>query len=379
MIAPAIAGALIIIVVLWDAFEVIILPRRVARRIRLARLFYLSTWAPYRAVARGIGSRKRRETFLSFFGPMSLLLLFVLWAAVLIFGFGLLYYSAAVRHDPVLSSLRASLYLSGTTFFTLGLGDVTPHTSTERILAILESGLGFGFLALVLSYLPVIYQAFSRREVSIVLLDARAGSPPTAAEILRRHTGPHGLDSLQQLLRDWEGWSAQILESHVSYPVVSYFRSQHSNESWLAALAAILDVSALMIANVESACSRQARLTFAMCRHTVVDLAQVFYRRPPSHLHNRLPPADLQRLKASLKEIGFHLQDTEAADKKLAELRDMYEPYLQALAAHLYVELPPWILAKEIVDNWRTSAWGRISGLVVTGQTEASADDHSDQ
>lgn len=377
MIFPAIAGLFIIVTVLWDAFETIVLPRRVARWFRLTRLFYLSTWIPYRAVGRQLKAKKNRETFLSFFGPLSLLLLFVLWASFLIFAFGLLYYSAATNRDPVLSSLSTSVYMSGTTFFTLGLGDVTPHTRAERVLAVFESGLGFGFLALVVSYLPVIYQAFSRREVNIVLLDARAGSPPTAAEILRRHTGPHGLDALQQLLRDWERWSAQILESHVSYPVVSYFRSQHSNESWLAALAAILDVSALMIANVENPCARQARLTFAMCRHTVVDLAQVFYRKPLRNAGNRLPAAELKRLRASLKEMGFNIQESEATDKKLAELREMYEPYLQALGAYLYLEIPPWILAKEIVDNWRTSAWGRISGLA-EARRDDTIDDHSD-
>jgi hypothetical protein len=306
------------------------------------------------------------------------LLLFVLWATSLIFGFGFLYYAASATRDVALHSLRASIYMSGTTFFTLGLGDVTPHTSAERVLAVFESGLGFGFLAMVISYLPVIYQAFSRREVNIVLLDARAGSPPTAVEMLRRHTGPHGQDALQQLLRDWERWSAEILESHVSYPVVSYFRSQHSNESWLAALAAILDVSALMIINVENACARQARLTFAMCRHTVVDLAQVFYRKPLRDAPDRLPAAELQRLRESLKQIGFQFQDTPAAVKKLADLREMYEPYLQALAAYLYMDLPPWMLAKEIVDNWRTSAWGRISGLAATRPADPSVDDHSD-
>ena len=138
-------------------------------------------------------------------------------------------------------------YLSGTTLFTLGIGDVTPHTPIERS-SLIESGLGLGFLALVISYLPVIYSAFSRREVSIVLLDARAGSPPTAAELLRRHNGPHGMEALRQLFVDWERWSAELLESHISYPVVSYFRSQHSNESWLAALTTILDTTALLIA-----------------------------------------------------------------------------------------------------------------------------------
>jgi hypothetical protein len=378
LILAAIAGVLMIVVVLWDAFETIILPRRVARRFRLTRLFYLSTWIPWRAIGRKIPRPKARESFLSYFGPLSLLVLFVLWAASLIFAFGILYYAAAQHHDPTLSQFWTAMYMSGTTFFTLGLGDVTPHTPAERVLAIIQSGLGFGFLALVVSYLPVIYQAFSRREVNIVLLDARAGSPPTAAEIFRRHTGPQGRDALRQLLHDWERWSAQILESHISYPVVSYFRSQHSNESWLAALAAILDVSALLIANTEDACARQARLTFAMSRHTVVDLAQVFYRRPLVGAPDRLTPADLHRLIATLKESGFELRDTDAAEKKLAKLREMYEPYLQALAAYLFVDLPPWILSKEITDNWKTSAWGRISGFAAAREQEVTVDDHSD-
>jgi hypothetical protein len=376
MMLPAFAGLVIIIVVLWDAFETIVLPRRVTHRFRLTRMFYIATWRPWRAAARHIRSTKLHETFLSFFGPLSLLFLFILWAVVLILGFGLVYYGAA-NAEGVPHHYATAAYLSGTTFFTLGLGDVTPHTSFERVTAVVESGLGFGFLALVLSYLPVIYQAFSRREVNIVLLDARAGSPPTAAELLRRHAGPHGLDALQVLLRDWERWAAEILESHVSYPVVSYFRSQHNNESWVAALAAILDTSALLIASSENECSRQARLTFAMCRHTVVDLTQIFAAAPRDGIANRLPPADFQRMHQSLTSLGFNMPGTPEATEKLAKLRHMYEPYLRALSDHLYMDLPPWILAQEITDNWKTSAWGRISGFANQPQQDASPDDHS--
>ncbi|MGH9759028.1 MAG: potassium channel family protein [Candidatus Acidiferrales bacterium] len=361
--------------VLWDAFETIVLPRRVARWFRLTRLYYVSVWFPWRAVARRIPLKKTRETFLSFFGPLSLLVLFMLWAAALICGFGLMYYNAS-RRDGFSPSIGTCFYLSGTTFFTLGLGDVTPHTSIERVFAVVESGLGFGFLALLLSYLPVIYQAFSRREVNIVLLDARAGSPPTAAELLRRHTGTPGQEALKQLLHEWERWSAELLESHVSYPVVSYFRSQHNNESWLAALTAILDSCALLIAGSEDACSRQALLTFAMCRHTVVDLSQVFYAVPRGTIPNRLPSEDLERLRASLFQAGWRLHDTPASNSKLVSLRRLYEPYIGALSRYLFVDLPPWILPVEIADNWKTSAWGRISGLTAPLSSEAATDDH---
>lgn len=375
MIIPAVIGPIIVIAILWEAFETIVLPRRVTRRLRITVLFYRVTWRPWRAIARRFRNAKRRESFLSYYGPLSLLVLFIFWAVLLILGFGLIYYGASLS-DPTHPAFRTCVYLSGTTFFTLGLGDVVPHNSSERAIAVVESGVGFGFLALVLSYLPVIYQAFSRREVNIVLLDARAGSPPTAGELLRRHAGSRELEELQGLLRDWERWAAEILESHISYPVVSYFRSQHNNESWLGTLATVLDASALLITAGNIPCARQAKLTFAICRHTCVDLAQIFYAAPRDSGPDRLPPADLQRMRQILTHAGLHLLDTPESNAKLTELRHMYEPYLQALAAHLYVELPPWILAKEVTDNWRTSAWGRISGFSPASEAEPVADDH---
>ena len=375
MILSVVFGLLIITNVLWEAFETIILPRRVNRRWRVTVLFYRGTWRPWRSIARWFKKVRARETFLSFYGPLSLLTLLVFWATSLIVGFALLLYG--VGHQVTTArAFETCLYLSGTTFFTLGLGDVVPHTSAGRFLAVVESGLGFGFLALVLSYLPVIYQAFSRREVNIVLLDARAGSPPTAGELLRRHAEPDGMESLQRLLHSWERAAAEILESHVSYPAVTYFRSQHNNESWLASLTAILDTSALLIAGVENACARQARLTFAICRHTVVDLAQLFNAVPRPVTVDRLPPAEFERMQTMLSQAGLKLSGGEAAAKKLAKLRDMYEPYVEALSRFFYMDLPPWIVAREIADNWKTSAWGRISGFTVASRQEP--DDHSD-
>lgn len=373
MIWADVVGSAIILVVLWEAFETIVLPRRVARRFRLTVVFYRFTWAPWKLVAQRIRKVRRREAFLSYFGPLSLLFLFVFWALGLIVGFGLLYYSQAAV-DAATSKFSTALYLSGTTLFTLGIGDVVPHTAAGRFLVVTESGLGLGFLALVLSYLPVIYQAFSRREVNIVLLDARAGSPPTAGELLRRHAGAGGIESLQQLLRDWERSSAEVLESHISYPAVAYFRSQHNNESWLAALTAMLDVTAMLVSCTTGIELRQARLTFAMCRHTIVDLAQLFRTPPHASPQDRLPPEDFDRLRARLAEAGFEVRQQQAAEKNLTEMRQMYEPYLHALSGYLYMQVPPWILAKEITDNWRTSAWGRISGFAAAAPIET--DDH---
>src|SRR3989442_415022 len=253
-------------------------------------------------------------------------------------------------------ALLEHVYLSGETFFTLGLGDVAPTSRLARAIVVAEAGLGFGFLALVIGYVPVLYQAFSRREIEITLLDARAGSPPSAEALLRSHAG-EDLEELAELLDDWERWAAEMMESHLSYPVLSYFRSQHDNQSWLAALTTILDTSALVMVGVEGACARQAELTFAMARHAVVDLAQVLRRRPQSAARDRLPRAELRRLRVALAAGAVVLDDSDAAADKLAELRKMYEPYVTALADHLVMPLPAWRAAGHGQHNWRASAW----------------------
>ncbi len=364
-ILALILGVALILIVLGDAFETVVFPRRVTRRIRLARLFYRTLWRLWTSAVRVLSSGKRQETLLSYFGPLSLPLLLGFWAGVLIFGFALLYWGFGhdLKTPEGVVSFGACLYFSGTTFFTLGLGDIVPLGSGVRALVVLESGTGFGFLAIVISYLPALNQSFSRREITISLLDARAGSPPTAAEILRRHTLGHTTEALTQLLHEWELWSAELLESHLSYPVLAYFRSQHDNQSWLAALVSILDTSAFVIANLEGECTRQARLTFAMLRHAIVDLALVL-RTPPRHPErDRLSPADLEAIRSLLASTGVKLRTGPEADERLKELRGMYEPYVYSLSRRLRLALPPWILASTRTDNWQISAWGKSGGF----------------
>ncbi len=362
-----VAGVALLAGVLWDAFETIILPRRVSGRIRLTRLFYRFTWAPWRAAARLLSGR-RRDAFLSFYGPLSLLLLLALWAAGIVLAFGLLQWAAGSALLPMAGEggepgLGSDIYMSGTTFFTLGLGDVVPRTPLARTLTVVEAGTGFAFLAAVIGYFPVIYQAFSRREVAISLLDARAGSPPSASELLWRHRGDAGGEALAALLRDWEHWAADVLESHLSYPPLAYFRSQHYNESWVGALTTILDTSAIVIIGLEGWCKHQAELTFAMARHAVVDLAQVFSVSRPQQPPDRLPRAQLARLRERLASGGIELRAGPDLEDRLAELRRMYEPYVEALGRYLALPLPPWVREGERPDNWQTSAWDKVVRL----------------
>ncbi|HEY4232374.1 MAG TPA: potassium channel family protein, partial [Lacipirellulaceae bacterium] len=221
------AGVLLLLLALGDAFEAMVLPRRVTRRWRLTRLFYRPAWVLWRNAALRLPAGRNRQNAFSIFGPLSVLGLFGCWIFLLIHGFALIYWGQHTLAGDTGGEFRQCLYHSGETFFTLGYGDVTPATYSGKYLAVVEAGTGFGFMAIVIGYLPVLFQAFSRREQNIALLDARAGSPPTAGEVLRRSRRPESCREIERFLVEWEAWSAELLESHLSFPVLGYYRSQH--------------------------------------------------------------------------------------------------------------------------------------------------------
>jgi hypothetical protein len=391
-IVGAVFGPIIIWSVLLDAFETVVLPRRVTRHFKLTAWFYRRTWIPWRNVARRIKTTSRQQNFLGYFGPLSLIMLLAFWAAGLIFGFGLLQYGIGgheqLNKEPL--TFGKIIYHSGETFFTLGYGDIVPTSGGARALSVIEAGMGFAFLGVVIGYIPVVYASFSRREIQISMLDSRAGSPPTAAELLLRLAGRSddpGVDQkvLDEVLREWERWSGELLESHISYPVLSFFRSQHSNQSWLAALTVMLDVTSLVLTGIDGVHPGQAKLTFAMARHAAVDLAQVVNARYDSSESDRLPEPELASLREALAAAGLRMRNDEYAGDKLSKLRSMYEPYVHSTGRNLMLTLPPWRFATKTRDNWQAGPWDKLiqsRGLAVLGQKQATplvtpgADEH---
>jgi hypothetical protein len=366
-IVATVFGLIIIWVVLLDAFETVVLPRRVTRHFRLTAWFYRRTWVPWRGIARRIKTASRQQNFLGYFGPLSLILLLVFWAAGLILGFALLQHGIGgheqLNQEPI--TFGRILYHSGETFFTLGYGDIVPTSAGSRALSVIEAGMGFGFLGVVIGYIPVVYASFSRREIQISMLDSRAGSPPSAAELLLRLAGRSedpGVDQrvLDEVLRDWERWAGELLESHISYPVLSFFRSQHSNQSWLGALTTMLDVTSLVLTGIEGVHPGQAKLTFAMARHAAVDLAQVVNARYDPEAAERLPDAELNALREALAAAGLRLRSDEYGRDKLAKLRSMYESYAHSMARNLMLTLPPWRNEQKTRDNWQAGPWDRL-------------------
>lgn len=366
-VLAAFAGVLLVLIALWDAYETILLPRRLPADIRVSRLVFRSLWRVWTAWGRRIGARNHRELFLSFYPQLSLIALFAVWASGIILGFALLQWSmgsavqgttGSAADGTTPAGFPADLYLSGSTFFTLGLGDVVPMTGLARFVTVVEAGLGFGFLALVIAYVPVLYQSFSPREARITMLDEWAGSPPTAGQILKRafESRDPG-EALDRLFREWEVGAADILESHLSYPILAFFRSQHDNQSWLGSLCAVLDASALVSAGVRGIDPFQARLTFAIGRHTLVDVSQIFQLKPGAEDQERSAPARLAELRRWLAAAGIPVVDTPEAAERLDEMRQLYGPYVAALSQYLLMPLPAWIPAEKARFNWKTTSF----------------------
>jgi hypothetical protein len=350
--AAILVGVLLIGVVLLDAFETLVLPRRVDRSFRLVILFYRLTWWCWTGIVKRVPSPHWREALLGGFGPASLLLLLGIWASGLIVGFALLQWglSPAVNLDDtpqVGLDFTTALYLSGATFFTLGYGDVSPVSPPARALAVLEGGIGFTFLALVIGYLPALTGPLAQRELMISLLDARAGSPPSAAEVLRRYAGPSAHQELYTLLGEWERWAAMLLESHLSYPVLAYFRSQHEHHSWVAALTTVLDTSLVLSLLADDPLAHQARLTFATANHAAHDLGKIFEGRHQASQSKREPLAseDLDRICETARQAlaPSDLPTDQQIWPELARLRNEYETYVEVLAAHLRMPLPSFM------------------------------------
>ncbi len=355
-----IAGIVLGGAVLSDAFETILVPRRSSGRVRISRWVVRGMWGLWAVAARATPVPRQREAMLSIYPILVLLLLLGVWALSLIIAFALMQ-AGVGRHlqgpDAVIG-WPTLLYFSGSTFLTLGLGDVTPVAGVSRALSIIEAGTGLAFLALLLSYLPVLYLAFSRRESRITLLDSWSASPPSSAVVLRRNAESRDPTSVNALLREWEVLAAELLESHISYPVLAFYRSQHDNQSWLACITTVLDTCALVIAGVDGIPTFQARLTFAIARHAVVDIAQLFWLRPAPP-PDRLGPDDWVRMKEWLAASQVTLVDTEESRERLLALRGLYEPYVGALSRYLMMPLPTFLPPERLRFNWQTTAWAR--------------------
>ncbi len=357
-----IAGWVLVAGMAWEAFESIVLPRTVSRKIRFTGLFYYLQSRVSRVVARCLRPLPAvRESFLSAVGPLALVLLMACWAFGIILGFALVHFGLGTTLSNSEGGFLTCLYMSAATFFTLGYGDVVALDSLGRGVSMVEAGMGFGVLALVISYMPVLYQSFSARERVSLLLDARAGSPPVASSLLLFYGGD--LKGLEQILGEFEHWGASLLESYLSYPILASYRSQHEQLSWLASLTCVIDASAYVMVGYRDDSSemeslqRQAKLTYAMLRHLAVDLNYILNIGPHETPGCRLVMDDWRVMAEKLKAAGAPVCLKEGTGAALAELRDKYEPYVYGLSRGLFLLMPGWMPTNGNAASWETSAW----------------------
>ncbi|HWE49423.1 MAG TPA: hypothetical protein VG273_06520 [Bryobacteraceae bacterium] len=351
-IFAGIAGIALIGFILLHGFSTIILARRSELFFKATATFYHGTWAPFAALGKRIRSGRDRESYLSVYGPASLIALIGGWGAGLVVAFGLLQWAAGLRLTPSTASLADSIFLSGVTLFEVG--GPPPENGWSKLLVVLESGLGIGFLGLLVGYLPVLYQSYSRRELLTSILDVRAGSPSSASSFFKRQG--MSVPDVRQQFSKCETWAADILQDHLSYPMLAYFRSQHINQSWLGTLVTILDASALAIVCGVPELSVQAKATFAVSRHSVADLARLFAAAPHG-APDRLPPPALEKLTNELSRGACLLDMGKFDASELNRYRSMYEPYAQALSVYFLMSLPEWRQDDSRPDNWVASTW----------------------
>jgi hypothetical protein len=338
-------GLFIWIGVLWDGFATIVLPRTVAPMRRISGRFYKWSWRIWAAVGCRIEQPELRLGFLAVYGPISVMFLLILWGSLVILGFTLIYMGLGPRFQAANGPVDPGtlLYMSGSTFLTLGLGDVTSADRIGRFFIILETATGYIFLGLIITYMPLLDQAYGAREVGNMLIHSRAGHPPSAIKLLHRYTSSDRSDVLRGNLREGERWMAETLQTHLSHPVLTFYRAQHWGRSWLASLTTLLDTCALLIAGGEGILREQARLTYRMGLHLLKDLSEALVIPADPRRAARLTENDLPALHAALEAAGIPLTLDPGAATELLRLVRRYDLYLLPLSDWLVIPLPSWI------------------------------------
>lgn len=350
-----VVGLALVALMLTEYFVVLLLPRRVKRDPRVARQFYAIVWPAWRALARRMSPRAG-DAFLGVFGPFGFLAMLGLLALGLLVGFAAMHWGLQTRFGAAAShGFGDDVYYSAGMLFSASTG-LNPVGTLSHALAVGEAAVGFLVLATVIGYLPALFQAFSRREVAVSQLDPRAGSPPSAGRLISREVQLGDWERLDEYLRDWQVWAAELMETHLSYPVLTYYRSQHVNQNWLAALTCVVDASAFVIAGAPSELTEGASLTYAVGRHALADLASALRAAPRREHQDRLSAEAFEELYTRVSDSGLELAEREEMAARLHELRGGYEPHALALARRLELGLPSWLPADEDVKQyWKVS------------------------
>ena len=335
------AGLVLVGITLYDLFQSVVVPRPAVGKLRLSGPIVRLLWKAWRAVGLRDPEPASREAFLGSFAPVALICLLALWVASLILGYGLVLHGLRHELQPPPGDFGTAVYFSGVSLLTLGYGDIVPGSGPARVVALVEAANGFGIVALVVSLLFSLYGSFQRREVLVVILDAMAGAPPSAVQLLEKCREQEMRPYLISTFDDWRQWCAEVLESHLAYPILNYFRSSHDNESWLSSLGAVMDAATLVITTVEGVPRGPARLLNRVGNHLVEDLAQIM-GFPLNH-DVGIERFEFDQVRERLRDAGFTLAPADQAWEDFGRLRSSYAAPLNAMAVYWAIPPAPWV------------------------------------
>lgn len=334
-------GLVIIAVVFYDLFQSVVLPRPAVRKVQLARGVVRPMWYVWRWVSQRTSAVDKSEGRLAAFAPIALLTLFALWAAALVLGYGLLLDGLADEIRPAPQDLITSIYISASTLVPLAYGDFVPEGPGARIVIVAESATGVGLAALAITLLFSLYESFREREQHVISLDAMAGAPPSGVQILETAAELGMRADLKATFDEWREWSAMVLESHLAYPLLVYFRSSHDNEAWVNSFGAVMDAAVLVMSTVDDGAEGPARLMFTVGNHLVEDFNWVFRLKSPDY-----PIVERSEYDVAVERLikaGYHVRDTDAGWAKFAKLRSKYAMTLNQMANLLALPPAQWI------------------------------------
>ena len=347
-LAEIIIGVAIVAIIINDVFQTVIVPRAVSRRWRPSGYWTRSMWRGFIAISQRLHNSKAREIVLSRYAPLTLVVSMTLWVTLLIFGYGTIFYGLRSQIKPEPDYWNA-VYFAGTSLLTIGYGDVVAADGIARFFAILSGATGFAVVAIVTSYLFALFGAFQQREVFVLTVGTRAGAPPSGVELLAAYSRLGIMQALPDLFSRAEIWTAQVLETHLAYGVLHYFRSNHDHESWVGTLGAVLDAAALMMTTVRDYPSGEARLMQALGRHAVHDLSD--YLQLPSGDGAGVERPEFDAARDRLIEAGLRCYDADDSWAAFSLLRSTYAARLNAMAR--YLDIPPaqWIGDRTLIRS----------------------------
>jgi ion channel len=343
-VVEGIAGLLVLVGILLDVFLTVVVPRRAPRTgplLRVSGYLIPGLWLVWRWIGLRQASADRREAILGSFGALMVILLLVAWIAGLVLGYGLLFDALRDQIRPAPENLGASLYFAGTALLTLGFGDFVAMGAPARMLTLAAAATGLGVFATVITLLFTLYGSFQRREVAVVVLEAGAGAPPSGLTLLETYARAGIMAELSHVFRDWQAWAAEVLDSHLAYPILAYFRSSHDNDSWISSLGAVMDAATLVLTTIEDGPKAWAKLSRAVGGHCIEDL--VLYFGLPVEPEVGLERAEFDEARVRLQQAGFQLQDAEQSWANFSRLRQEYAGRINALARYWATPPAQWI------------------------------------